>query len=190
MRVHLSHVRHCRARKCQEVVRHLQQHLGHDRQLVLQQQIVVAVDAAADRVLDRQDAVRGFAVVDGGKHVLEVGARNCLRVRAEPQRRRFAVRPRFALIRNAHNTASSFELPASSYELAAKKKATIRPADDGLDSRSARLRTQPYLIRSEWTGIITVPVTVTTTVKALRRRSNLMIWRYCGGRGYIMSNEF
>ena len=49
-----------------------------------------------------------------------------------------------------------------------------------------------YIIRSDWTGIMVMPVTVTTTVtvKALRRSSNLMIWRYCGGREYIMSNEF
>jgi hypothetical protein len=36
--------------------------LADDRQLVLDEQVVVAVDAAADGVLHRQDAVRGAAV--------------------------------------------------------------------------------------------------------------------------------
>ena len=46
-----------RAGQRQQVVHDRQLHLADDRQLVRQQQVVVAVDAAADRVLDRHDPV-------------------------------------------------------------------------------------------------------------------------------------
>ena len=59
----------------QQVVRDGQLDLADDRQVVLEQQVVVAVDAAADRVLDRQDAVRGPARRHGGEHVVERLAR-------------------------------------------------------------------------------------------------------------------
>ena len=103
MRVHLLDVRELRPRKREQVVRHLQQHLGHDRQLVLEQQVVVAVDAAANRVLDRQNAVGCLAAFDGGKHLVEALARHSRRVRTESQCRRFAIRARFALIGNFHS---------------------------------------------------------------------------------------
>jgi hypothetical protein len=42
-----------------------------DRQVVLDQQVVVAVDGAADRVLERQHAVRDALLGHRGKHVVE-----------------------------------------------------------------------------------------------------------------------
>ena len=80
--------------------RHL--HLADDRQLVLDQQVVVAVDAAADRVLDRQHAIVRRSLLDRGKHVFEALAGNQLRVAAHQPRRRFAERSRFALICDLH----------------------------------------------------------------------------------------
>jgi hypothetical protein len=73
-----------------------------------------------------------------------------------------------------------------------KKKATIRPADDGLGYVQLFFELEPYIIRSDWTGIVMMPVTVTRTVRGntLRRTTDVMIWRYSGGAGYIMSNEF
>ena len=58
--------------------RHLD--LADDRQLVLEQQIEVAVDAAADRVLDRQHAVGDPVGFDGVEDILEALAGNQLRV--------------------------------------------------------------------------------------------------------------
>jgi hypothetical protein len=74
----------------------------------------------------------------------------------------------------------------------AKKKATIRPADDGLDFVQLFFEFSPYIIRSDWTGIGRMPVTVTRTVTENRPRStgNVMICNYSGGRRHIMSNEF
>jgi hypothetical protein len=58
-------------------VRDGQLHLADDGEVVLQEQVEVAVDAAADRVLDRQDAVRRLAAGDGGKDRLErLGSRS------------------------------------------------------------------------------------------------------------------
>ena len=48
--------------------------LADDRQVVVDEQVVVAVNAAADGVLHRQDAVGGAAVRDGGEDFLEAGA--------------------------------------------------------------------------------------------------------------------
>ena len=127
MRVHLLDVLHRGARKRQEVVRDLQEHFGHHRQLVLEQQVVVAVNAAADRILDGQDPVRGFAGLHLDEHLVEAHARDRRGVRAESQRRRFAIRARFSLKRNPQD-----QLPASSCQLPVIKKATIRCADDGL----------------------------------------------------------
>ena len=58
MRAHPPDLRQLGARQRREMVHHLQLGLGHDRQILLEQQVVVAVDAAADRVLDRQQAMR------------------------------------------------------------------------------------------------------------------------------------
>ena len=49
---------------------------------VLEQQIVVAVNAAADRVLDRQHAVAGRPGLDRGEDLLEAPARQQLRLGA------------------------------------------------------------------------------------------------------------
>jgi hypothetical protein len=43
-------------------VRDVEHYLAHDRQVVLEQQVVVAMDAAADGVLDGQDAVVALPV--------------------------------------------------------------------------------------------------------------------------------
>ena len=73
-------------------------------ELVIEQQVVVAVDGAADRVLERHHAVRGALLDDRFEHLVERLARQRLGLRsAEMQRGRFAVGARFSLIRKSHN---------------------------------------------------------------------------------------
>jgi hypothetical protein len=64
------------AGQCQQVVHDRQLGLGDDRQIVLEHQIVVAMDAAADRVLDRQQSVRRVSGGHGREHVFEPIARH------------------------------------------------------------------------------------------------------------------
>ena len=47
--------------------------LADDLELVLEQEVVVAVNGAADRVLDWQDAEGGLAALDRVEDVLEAG---------------------------------------------------------------------------------------------------------------------
>ncbi len=73
-------------------------------ELVIEQQIVVAMDGAADRVLERDDAVRRALLDDRFEDLVEGLAGQRLDVRsAEMQRGRFAVCPRFSLIRKSHD---------------------------------------------------------------------------------------
>jgi hypothetical protein len=60
------------------------------------------VDAAANRVLDRQDPAPDLFAFDGGEHVLEGVVRHRLGVGAELQRRRFAECAWLTLIRDLH----------------------------------------------------------------------------------------
>src|SRR5262249_4182639 len=83
--------------------------LGDDRQLVLHEEVVVAMDAPPDRVFDRQDAVRRRPGVHGRKDFLEAVARNQLGVLIDAPRRRFAERPRFSLIGNLHKVARTLK---------------------------------------------------------------------------------
>ena len=78
--------------------------LAGDPELVIEQQIVVAVDGAADRVLERHDAVRRPFLDDRFEDVVEGLAGQRLDIgAAEMKRRRFAVGPRFSLIRDSHD---------------------------------------------------------------------------------------
>ena len=60
--------------QAEQAVIDAQFHLADDRQDVVDEQVVVAMDAAADGVLHRQDAVGGALVRHGGEHVFERGA--------------------------------------------------------------------------------------------------------------------
>ena len=72
-----------RAGQRQQLVHDRQLDLADDRQLVLEEQVVVAVDAAADRVLDRQHAVgRPCRPATRVEHLFEAPARH-----AAPRRR-------------------------------------------------------------------------------------------------------
>src|SRR5260370_845045 len=72
------------------------------RQLVLGEGIEVAVDAAANRVLDRQHAVAGGSAFHRVEDVLEAPAGHQQRLRVDLERRCLAERPRLTLIRNSH----------------------------------------------------------------------------------------
>ena len=88
----------------EEAVLDLQLHLADDRQLVLDEEVVVAVDAAADRVLHRENAVRRASRFDGLEDVLEGAARKRLGGRRERQRRGLAVGARLSLVGDAHRS--------------------------------------------------------------------------------------
>ena len=79
-------------------------HLGHDRQLVLEHQIVVSVDRALDGVLDWQDPVGRLTLFDRREHVIERRARHWIGRWVELQRGGFAVRSGNPLIRNPHGS--------------------------------------------------------------------------------------
>ena len=102
MRVDDADVRERDARQRQETVIHLELHFPDDRQLVLDQQVVIAVDAPADGILHRHNAAGGAAPGDGAEHVLEAPARNRVGVRVECERRRLAVGAGLALVGDAH----------------------------------------------------------------------------------------
>ena len=86
-------------------------HLRHDRQLVLDEQVVVAVDAAADRVLERQAAVRRLARGDGVEGLLEAAARHQRRVVRHAPGGGFAEGTRFSLIRDLHTCDAAAAAP-------------------------------------------------------------------------------
>ena len=86
----------------QQVVDDRELDLANDRQVVLHEQIEIAVDAPADRVLDRQDAVAGRPALDRVEDILEAAARDQLGVGAHLPRRRLAEGPRFTLISDTH----------------------------------------------------------------------------------------
>jgi hypothetical protein len=73
---------------------------------VLDQQVEVAVDAAADRILDREHAVGRRVGVHGREDVLERLARHEFRVGAHQTRRRLAERSGFSLIGKTHSGSS------------------------------------------------------------------------------------
>src|SRR6185436_4729759 len=79
-------------------------HLARDHELVLEQQVVVAVDRPADGVLERHDAVRRALPHHGFEHLVEAlaGHRFDLRPTVE-ERRSFAVGARLSLIRESHD---------------------------------------------------------------------------------------
>ena len=76
--------------------------LADDPQVVLQQQVVVAMDGAADRILDRQNPVGRRALLNRRKDRFEALPRQQVGRRLEPQRRRLGVGSRLPLIRDTH----------------------------------------------------------------------------------------
>ncbi len=102
MRVHPAQAGERGAAKRQQVVHDRQLHLGDDRQLVREQQVVVAMDAAADGVLERQAAVRDRAGLDGVEDLLEAPAGHQLRVVVDAPGGRLAEGAGLTLIRDSH----------------------------------------------------------------------------------------
>ena len=79
--------------------------LTHDRQVMLHQQVEVPVNAAADRVLNRQHSVVGRAGVDDVEDIFEALAGQQLGFRVDQPRRGFAEGSRFSLVGNPHGRA-------------------------------------------------------------------------------------
>src|SRR5262249_10124036 len=90
-------------------------------------QVVVAMDAAADRVLDRHDAVERRPRVDRVEDFLEAPTRHELRVGVDLARRGFAERSWFPLLRDFHISALNPKPAALSPKpCTAKKPSTFR----------------------------------------------------------------
>src|SRR3954447_9182552 len=96
------HRLHWRARQREQAMVYAQLHFADDRQFVLDEQIVVAMNAAADGVLHRQDPGRLTAPRSPGEDVLETAARQHVRFGREAKRGRFAVSARLTLECNSH----------------------------------------------------------------------------------------
>ena len=80
-----------------------QLHLADDGEVVLEQQVVVAMDAAADGVLHGQHAVSGAALIHGLEDELEALAGEQVGVVRVAKRGGLAIGPRLALIGDAHS---------------------------------------------------------------------------------------
>ncbi len=91
-----------RARQRDQAVDHPEFEVADDLERVLEQEVVIAVDGAADGVLDRQDAEGGGAGLDGAEHVFEARTGQQRGVWGESLRRCLTVGPRFALERHHH----------------------------------------------------------------------------------------
>jgi hypothetical protein len=106
MRIHPAQTVERRARQRQQVMHDRQLDFGDDGQVVREQQVVVTMDAAADRVFDRYDAVSGRVGIDGLEHLFEGAARDQLRVRIDPSRGSLAEGARLALVCDFHRSSS------------------------------------------------------------------------------------
>ena len=103
MRVDALQAGQRRPRQCEQVMDDRQLDFRDNRQVVLEEQIVVAVDAPANRVLDRQHAIGGGAGLDAVKDLFETAAGDQVGIGIDPACRRLAERPQFALIRDLHD---------------------------------------------------------------------------------------
>jgi hypothetical protein len=101
-----------RAREREQMVDDRELDLTDDRQRALEQQVVVAMDAAADRVLDWQDAVRRPACLNGVEHLVEAAAGRQRRVGIDSPGGRLAEGARLALIGNCHRRRRLHTAPA------------------------------------------------------------------------------
>ena len=91
-----------------EAVVHGELHLADDVQAVAQQQVVVAVDAAAQGVLDGQDGSVREPELHGRERRLELLARDGLAARVGFRRSSFAVRAGHSLVCHSHVRAFSW----------------------------------------------------------------------------------
>ena len=101
-----------RPRQSEQLVDDRQLDLGLNRQLVRDQQVVVAMNTAPNRVLNRQNPVVGLPALDGGKHVLEALARQRLRIGGDAPPGRLAERARLPLIGHLHKASLKHEEPS------------------------------------------------------------------------------
>ena len=102
MRVDPAEAGQRRAWQGQQVMDDRQLDLADDRQVVLEQQVVVPVDAAANRVLDRQHAVGDRAGLHRVEGFFEAPAGQQVGVGVNPAGGGFAEGARLALIRDFH----------------------------------------------------------------------------------------
>jgi hypothetical protein len=103
MRVDDLDVRNLRSRQRLQAVDDIELHFAGDHQFVLEQEVVVAMNGAADRIFERHDAVRCALLDDRFEDVVERLARHRLDLRATvEQRSGFAVGARLSLIRESH----------------------------------------------------------------------------------------
>ena len=153
MRVDSLDRRHRGPGKRQKVVHDRYFDLTHDRQVVLDEEIVVTVNAPADRVLDRQDPVRGRSVLDGVKHILEALARHERRVPAHEPRCGLAERAGLSLIGNLHSrrTKKRAIIPSRMMAFGVRSPALLHPLSPSgatVTGTNSRTRMTPTTTRS------------------------------------------
>ena len=104
MRVDHLHIADRRPRQRLQAVDDVELHLAGDHELVLEQQVVVAMDGAADRVLERDDAMRRALLDDRLEHLVEAFAGHCFDLRSTVQERGgLAVGAGLSLIRESQS---------------------------------------------------------------------------------------
>src|SRR5262249_35821383 len=102
MRVDPFHLIQRAAGQCQEVMNHGHLELPDNRQIVFEQQIEIAVNAAANGVLNREHAKIDGVVAHRSKHVFEALTGQHLTVRGDLLRGGLAERSWFSLIGDTH----------------------------------------------------------------------------------------
>src|SRR5712672_3518345 len=102
MRINPLHLLERSARECQKVMDYRHFELAHDREVVLEEQVEIAVNAAANRVFDRQHPEINLVVVDRREDILKALTGHQMSVRSDLPRGGFAERSWFSLIRDAH----------------------------------------------------------------------------------------
>ena len=111
MREHSAYFLEAHPWQRQQVMHDRHLHFADDRQIALHQQVVVAVNRSADRVLNRDDSQIDGTVGHGVEDFVEGRIRARLRIRQQPEHGGLTECARFSLIRDSHADPSS-SLPA------------------------------------------------------------------------------
>ena len=105
-------------------------HFAGDHQLVFEQQVIVAMDRAADGVLERHDTMRRSPFDNRLEHIVKALARDRLDFGSAVQERcGFAVRPGFSLISESHECS-----PTGSADLGRHGSAYCRVVSNDTDT--------------------------------------------------------
>jgi hypothetical protein len=103
MRVHDRDIGDLRAGQRLQAMDDIELHFAGDHELVIEEQVVVAMNGAANRVLERHHAVRGALLHHRLEHFIEALARHRFDLRSAVHKRGgLAIGAGFSLIRESH----------------------------------------------------------------------------------------